>query len=450
MSRTDDRPDAPAPIRRSLVDRIGVLRPLRIRDFRLMWTGLTVSLIGDGIYLVAVAWQAYDLSSAPTALSVVGLSQSLPLIAFIVLGGVLSDRLPRRNLMVASDLIRGAAVATIGILSITGNITLPLLIALTGLYGLGQALFYPAFGSIVPELVPDELLVQANSLDQFVRPLTFGVLGPAVGGAVISGAGVGWGFILDAVTFCLSATAVAMMRVAARPEKDPESKPLAEVKEGLAFVRSQPWLWATLLAAAVALLMFVGPYEVLVPHVIKFDMGGDAGDLGALFAAGGIGSILAALLLGQFGFPRRYITFMYWSWAIGILAVAGYGVMNHLWEGMVMRALGAMLATAGMVVWATLMHRHVPKKMLGRVTSLDWLVSLSLIPLSFGITGPIAELVGVRATLIAGGLTGTAVTVAFLYIPGVRDLERAGALKPDTAAKAHDVEAVTEEPQAPR
>lgn len=403
-----------------------MIRPLKIRDFRLLWTGMTVSLIGDGIYLIAVAWQAYELSTAPTALSVVGLSQSIPLLAFILLGGVMSDRFERRKLMIVADMTRGLAVGSIGVVSITDHMTLPILVVLVGLYGFGQALFYPAFGAIVPELVPDDLLIQANSLDQFARPFAYGIVGPALGGAVISSINVGAAFLVDAATFVISGGCLFLMNQRARPRREEDAPgALREVIEGLRFVRSQTWLWATVLSAATAMLMFVGPFEVLVPFVVKFQLRGSAGDLGTIFAAGGVGSILAAVIMAQIGFPKRFVTFMYLTWFVAILAVAGYGLMTSLWQGMVIRAFAAGSATAGTIVWGTLIHRHVPKHLLGRVTSLDWLVSLSLIPLSFSLTGPIAQAIGADTTLIAGGVLGAAMTLTFLFVPGVRDLERA-------------------------
>ena len=149
---------------RELVDRVGILRPLRVRDFAFLWIGLTVSFIGDGIYIIAIAWQTYDLSNSPSALAAVGIAWSLPQVILLLITGVLSDRLDRRLLMIAGDVIRGIAIATIGIMSIGGTLTLTWLIGLVVVYGAGQALFGPAFSSIVPQVVPEELLVQANAL----------------------------------------------------------------------------------------------------------------------------------------------------------------------------------------------------------------------------------------------------------------------------------------------
>ena len=167
---------------RELVDRVGILRPLRIRDFAFLWIGLTVSFIGDGVYIIAIAWQTYDLSNSPSALAAVGIAWSLPQVILLLITGVLSDRVDRRLLMIAGDVIRGVAIATIGIMSIGGTLTMTWLIGLVVVYGAGQALFGPAFSSIVPQVVPEDLLVEANSLGQFVRPVAWTLIGPLVGG----------------------------------------------------------------------------------------------------------------------------------------------------------------------------------------------------------------------------------------------------------------------------
>ncbi|MGH3007605.1 MAG: MFS transporter [Gaiellaceae bacterium] len=154
------------------------MQPLRIRDFALLYTGMTVSLLGDGIYFVAIAWQVYELSNAPTALSLVGLAWSLPMLVFLLVGGILSDRFDRRLVLIASDIIRGLAIGAVGVLSVTGALELWHVIALVALEGAGQSLFGPAYGAIVPDLVPEEMLVQANSLNQFMEPLGVPSPGP--------------------------------------------------------------------------------------------------------------------------------------------------------------------------------------------------------------------------------------------------------------------------------
>jgi MFS family permease len=413
------------------LSRVGILRPLRIRDFALLWAGATVSLAGDGVYVVALAWQVYELSDSPTALSLVGVAWTLPLGLFVLLGGIVSDRFERRRIMIAADVVRAAAAAAIAVLSLTGAIELWHLIALAVVFGTGEAFFGPAFTSIVPQLVPRHLLLQANSLDQFIRPFAFLLVGPAIGGWLVASIGTGWAFVLDACTFLVSAGAIFLIRQRrAVREEAAERRPsmLRELREGLAFVRAHAWLWATLLAAAVFLLAYWGPIDVLVPYRVRNELGGSASDFGLVLACGGIGSILAALALGQRGLPRRHITFMYAAWTIGSLALVGFGMATAVWQLQAISLLEGALFTAGLVVWGTLVQTLVPGELLGRVTSLDWFVSTSLVPVSFALTGPVSALLGVQTTLVAGGLTAALVTVAFLFVPGVRDTEHDGTL----------------------
>ena len=404
---------------------LGMLRPLAIRDFALLWAGMTVSLLGDGIYFVTIAWQVYELSNAPTALAVVGIAWTLPLFLFLLVGGVVSDRFDRRRIMILSDLVRGSAIGAIGVLAVTDELSLGLLLPLVAVYGAGEALFAPAFGALVPDIVPRSLLVQANSIDMVVRPLASQFAGPAVGGLAIATIGTGGAFLLDAGTFAVSA--LCILGIAARPLPTRENRNvLREVAEGFRFVRSEKWLWGTLLAAAVSLLAFWGPWEVLVPYIVKNELGGSAGDLGLVFAAGGLGAVLAAIVMGHRRIPRRHITFMYLCWTASSGAVMVYGLATALWQAMAAAFFSGAVATAGMVVWMTLMQLRVPRELLGRVTSLDWMVSIGLIPVSLALTGPIADAVGARETLVGAGALSAVIIVGFLYLlPGLRDGERA-------------------------
>src|SRR5437763_3577832 len=147
-----------------------MLEPLRVRDFALLWTGATTSLVGDFIFLVAYPWQTFQLTNDPAALGWISAAYFAPAVIFLTAGGVLSDRVERRHMMIAADVMRGTATAIGGFLAITNQLTLWELGIVVGVGGLGQALFGPAFGSIVPEIVPRELLAPANSLDQSCAP----------------------------------------------------------------------------------------------------------------------------------------------------------------------------------------------------------------------------------------------------------------------------------------
>jgi hypothetical protein len=183
-----------------------------------------------------------------------------------------------------------------------------------------------------------------------------------------------------------------------------------------------------LLAATLAYLIFWGPSEVLLPFLVKNQLGGTARDLGFVFALGGVGAMFAAIVMGNREMPRRHITFMYGVWTVSTLAVAGYGLARFPWQAMVASFIFNALEGAGTIVWATTKGRLVPERLLGRVSSFDWFISIGLVPISFALTGPVAAVFGVRETLVGAGVLGGIVTLAFLFIPGMRDLERTGAL----------------------
>lgn len=421
-------PEAPSVARPS---RVAMLRPLKQRDFALLWTGMSVSLLGDGIYYVALPWQVLQISNAATAVSIVGVAWTLPMVLFLLLGGIISDRFDRRRVMIVADLMRGVAIAGAGLLSVTGGLELWNLMILVAFYGVGDAIFNPAFGAIVPDVVPEHLLTEANSLDQFVKPLALRLVGPGLGGVIVAAFGPGGAFLVDGGTFMVSAAAILLMRPRRRRHPSEHSSLREELAAGLKFVRSRPWLWGTLLAAAMALLTFFGPFQVLVPYVVKNELNASASDLGWIYAIGGAGGIIGAIAVGQRGLPRKHILFMYVCWGISALAISGFGLATSLWHMWAASFVMAATNTASLVVWGTLMHRLVPRDMMGRVHSFDWLVSVSLVPVSYALTGPLSEAIGARTTLVAAGLVSGLSTIAFLFaIKGLRATETDGSLDP--------------------
>jgi hypothetical protein len=197
------------------------------------------------------------------------------------------------------------------------------------------------------------------------------------------------------------------------------------------------WLWGTLLSAAIAYLVFLGPTEVLLPYVVKNTLHGSAGDLGLVLAAGGLGAVGAAAVMGQRGQPRRDVTFMYVCWTVATLTVVGYGLGRTVPQLMLACLIFNALEAAGTIVWATIKQRHVPAALLGRVSSLDWLISISLLPVSYAITGPVAATLGVRTTLVGAGLVGGAATLGALFLPGMRAVEttQGATMQPETPSR---------------
>lgn len=400
-----------------------ILRPLRIRDFALLFGGTTVSMFGDGIYIVAIAWQVYDLSNAPTALSLVGVAWTLPMVLFLLVGGVLGDRFDRRRLMIGADALRALAIGVIAVLAFAGALELWHLVALVAVYGAGEALFAPNFQAVVPDVVPQRLLVQANSLQQLAEPVAYRFVGPAAGGLLIAAIGTDAAFAIDAATFLVSLVCIALMRPLPPARTEVRTSVREDLREGADFVRSQAWLWATLLSAALTLLLFLGPFEVLVPFLVKNELGGGADALGLVLGASGVGAIFSGLLLGQRGIGRRYVLWAYVGWSLSVLCLAGYALTTEIWQAVAIGFVSGMGFTVGNIIWVTLMHRYVPTGLLGRVSALDWLVSIGLTPISFALAGPLAETFGVEATLIGAGILAGIASIAFLAVPGIRDPE---------------------------
>jgi predicted MFS family arabinose efflux permease len=423
-------------------DRVGLLKPLRHRDFRLLWGGTTVSMIGDGFFVIALAWQVYDLSPNPAALAAVGVAWSLPQVLLLMPGGVLADRMDRRSLMIAGDLLRALAVGAMATLALSGIITVEVIVGLSALFGIGDALFIPSFTSIVPSLVPEEHLVHANSLAEFINPVAQTLLGPFLGGIIIGVAGVGWAFAADAASFAFSALMIGL--IAHRHVKaGKQSSPMEDLREGLAFVRRNRWFWVSLVSTGAAILCTVGAWDALVTFLIKEELGASAFALGLVFAAGGVGALVAAVLMGQRGrLPRKPLTGYYVAFAISCLLMLGFGLVFDVWQALVISALVQAASATSNILWFTMEYRLVPKEMLGRVGSLDFMIVLAGLPLSYALVGPLADVIGVRETLMATGALGALVMLVPIFIPGALTPERDGSLDGPATESAPSVSAV--------
>jgi MFS family permease len=410
--------------------RVRLLAPLAHREYRRLVGGMAISLLGDGLFLVALAWQVYALSNTPTALATIGIAMTVPTVTCLLIGGAVSDRYDRRMVMLVADAVRAVLLLALAALAATGSLRLWQLMVTVVFYGAATAFFNPASDALVPQLLPAEALPQANSLDQLIRPLALRLAGPALGGLLVGTFGTGPAFGLDAASFGISIVALISIGARPAPARADMRRVGREIEAGLRYVRSHAWLWATLLSAAVAYLLFMGPTEVLLPYIVKNRLSDGAADLGLIFAAGGLGSLACAIGVGQLGLPRRTLTFMYATWTVATLAVAGYGLARSLWGLMLASVLFNTLETAGTIAWATAKQRHVPAALLGRVSSLDWLISIGLLPVSYALTGPVSSALGLRTTLVGAGVIGALVTFAPLLLRDVRRLEHVAEPEP--------------------
>jgi MFS family permease len=261
---------------------------LRHRDFALLWSGQSVSLVGDGVYTVALALETLRIDNHPIALSLVLAARLLPTVLLLVVGGVIVDRIPRRLAMLASDATRGAAVAVIAALVALGVLQIWELIVLSAVFGAADALFYPASTAVTPEILPADLLVQGSALNHTSETVAQNLIGPALGGLVVAALGYEWGFVIDAASFVVSGACILLMAPRPSPRSSGHSA-LADAREGLRYVRSQRWLWVSLAGAGFGNFIAFAPLAVLVPLLVRNVLQQGPVALGLVLATGGVG-----------------------------------------------------------------------------------------------------------------------------------------------------------------
>jgi MFS family permease len=404
---------------------------LRHRDFALLWSGQSVSLIGDGVYTVALALETLRIDNHPLALSLVLAARLIPTVLLLLVGGVVVDRMPRRLAMLVSDATRGVVVALVAALIALGDVHIWELIVMSVIFGGADALFFPAATAVVPEILPPELLVQGSAMNATSQTVAMVLIGPALGGLVVAAVGFQWAFAIDAVTFAVSAGCLLAMARLPRPEASGRS-PLADLGDGLRYVRSQRWLWVSLIAAGLANFAGFGPISLLVPLLVRNVLHEGALELGLVLAAGGLGGLVMTLLVARFGSPRLRITTMWCGWAVSGAGIIGLGVAPNVWFAGACMLVVSGLLTFGNVLWYPMFQELVPPELLGRASSVDWMVSLALTPLGVLVGGAAAGVIGVRLTMVIGGTTAL-LLCAVLFVPGVRDPERS--LSPSTSIR---------------
>ncbi len=400
----------------------GTWSSLRHRNFALLWLGQSVSLTGDGIFSVALAIVALDVDRSPAGLSYVLAARLIPTVVFLLLGGAVADRVSRRLIMLASDLARGLVVGVVTVLLALGRLTIAELVVMSLLFGVADAAFSPASTAILPEIVPEGLLVNANALRSTSQTVAMSLLGPALGGVVVGVIGSAWAFGLDALTFVISAGFLLAMRPGPGGPRSSASA-FAHVREGMAFAARNRWFWVTLIAAALANFAAFSPLALLIPLLVRVTLHGSASALGLVFAAGGLGGVVGSMLLARLGSPRRQVVAMCLAWGFSGVAIAGIaGAANPVMAGVFEFAVIGLLVY-GNTLWYPLLQRLVPPGLLGQVSSIDAMVSIALSPLGLLAAGVVSAAIGVRATLFAGAVI-SATTPLYLLVPRVRDPDR--------------------------
>lgn len=389
------------------------LQVLRRRDFRLLFTAQSVSVLGDRMVTVALAFAVLRIGGSPSAVGLVLAVRIFPSAACALVGGAVADRASRRSVMVAADLVRVASQGAMAALLIGGVAQVWTLALLAGVGGAASGFFGPA--SI--GLVPAEELQPANAL-RSSGASAGEILGPLLAGLLVAGAGAGWAIAADAVTFAVSAACLLTLHLPRRVEVGASSF-LADLREGWTVFSSRTWVWACVAYFAVANL-FWGAWSALGPAVADRALGGAAA-WGTILAAVGVGALVASVLATQVR-PARPLVFVGLSEALfalplGFLAATSMVVLLVL--AALLSGVGLML---GMSVWESTLQRHVPAGSLSRVSSYDWFGSFVFYPVGLAIWGPLSAAIGIHTSLwIAFGLFIVSI-LALLAVPAVRRL----------------------------
>jgi MFS family permease len=409
------------------------LLPLQHPGYRWLAAALVLSLSSSGLYLLAVVWQVIALGGGPGALSLVSTGMAAGMLLTTLLGGALADRVAQRRLLLGVALAELAATSAVAALSLTGLLELPHLAAASLLIGLGQGLYFPAYSALVPALLPADQLLAANGLEGFLRPLLVQAAGPAAAGAIVAATSPGVALLAAAAT-ALGAV-LALLRMPATPlrrdlaaeaaaeggaPRHPVAALLLDVRAGFSYMARTPWLLSTLLFASVLVFLVMGPLEVLTPFALREQTGGGPAEHSLVLAAFGIAGAGTALVVASRRLPRRYLTVMLLGWGAGSAPLAVFGVATELWQMVVAAAVLGATFQGATVIWGTLLQRRVPPELLGRVSSLDFFVSLAFMPLSMALAGPVSELIGVAATFLVAGLVPPVLAVVTIAAARLR------------------------------
>ncbi len=391
---------------------------LRDRDFRLLFSAQAISLLGDGMINVALAFAVLEVGGSASSVGLVFAARTLPMVVALLVGGVVADRRSRRTVMIAADLVRVAAQGTMAALLVADAAGVGSLALLAGVSGAATGFYVPAATGLLPGVVDPEDLQRANGL-RLTAMAGGEVLGPLIAAALVVAAGAGWAIALDAATFALSAALLARLRVRRDTERAAGETFLAGLRGGWDAVRSRTWIWASVLAASLQNGLW-GAWTALGPVVAARELGG-AGAWGTVLAAMGVGGLAGGVLAIRTS-PRRPLVVFAWS---SVVFAAPLGLLAG-GAGLVPLALAAFAAGValmlGNAVFESTLQRHVPAHAISRVSSYEWFGSLAFKPLGLAVFGPLAVAIGTGEALWLATVLFVATSLALLAVPSVRTL----------------------------
>ena len=397
---------------------------LRGRTFRLLFAARTISFFGTNLAPIAVAFAVLGLGGSATDVGLAFAAWTLAQVSTLLAGGVLADRLPRRLVMIASDVANVCVRSAMGGLLVTGHARIWELIVLQAIGGAAVALYSPASTGLVPEVVPAGLLHQANAFMSIARYAAFPV-GAAVGGTLVATVGAGYALLLDGATYATSALLLSMMRLPGGAATGAATNFVRELREGWQAFTEHTWVWLLTLWISLYFLVTYAPFFVLGPYIAKQSLGG-ASAWTVVVTGEAIGSLAGGLAGLRFRPSRSMLV-------IGSLfmVTALQSVALALRAPVVVIGATALLAgfafSFGTVMWDTSLQKQIPRDKLSRVSAYNWMGAMAALPAGYAIAGPVADMIGISTSLWIGAAWIVVTTAAVLCVPDVRNF-RIGSL----------------------
>ena len=408
-------------------DRMRALRPLASRYYRLLFAAVGIEVFGTGMWTIVMVFQVLAIEDSPLALSAVAAGLSLGLFAFSIVGGVVADRFSKRTIIITVEGVTASAMTGVAALSLSGAIELWHLGAASFVLGAGSAFFYPAYSAYLPRVLPAEQLLAANGLEGALRPSMGQGLGPALGGIIVGAFFPAIGAVIVAASYAIAfVLTLFLSRTDERPEPvlpEEHTSVWGDLRAGVGYVIRTRWLLWTLIFGSSLALIIQGPIEVLLPFITRDRFDNAEATFGLLLAAFGLGGAAGSLLVSSLRLPRRYLTFLVLCWGGGSLPLVLIGFVDHLAVMLAALVIVGASTGAGVVICGTLLQRLVPPHMIGRVASLDFLVSIAFMPVSIAIAGPLSLVVPIEAIFAAAGLIPPVLALLALTAGRMRSTE---------------------------
>ena len=419
---------------------MNVLRSLKHRPFALLWTGQTTSRLGDSLYRIALSWWVLEKTGSAVTMGTVLILSQIPLLLFLLVGGVVVDRLPRIRIMFVSDLLSGLVITFVAVFSWLELLQIWHIYIASILFGFVEAFFFPAYQAAIPQITPSEFLTSANSLNGLSQRVT-GIVGPALGAALVAAGGTSVTFALDALSFFISALFVLPLLRSNLDQNQRLTEPagasagpkasvrtaleqgFTDLLEGFRLVARIPWIWITILLFGFINIMEAGPRAVALPFLIKEDLGADVELLGLLGSAASLGFVLGMIWLGQYVRLRRRGLLAYLSIIGNGAALLPFAFKLPIPVLVGSMFIGGICTSVFALIWTHTLQEMVPGEMLGRVYSIDALGSFVLLPIGFALAGWGTDLLGAPAVFLIGGIGVIVLVLLGLTHPSVRNLD---------------------------